>query len=65
MSNTDDARVEQGGDTPRLGFDCPNCGDTTVFDEGSSPEEIKNSIYECGGCGENILMNDYVGEQDE
>lgn len=45
-----------------LGFDCPNCGDTTVFDEGATVEDIKNSIYECGGCGENILMENYVGD---
>lgn len=46
-----------------LGFDCPNCGDTTVIEGNSDPEDIKNNIYECGGCGENILLDNYVGEK--
>ncbi|QLG62849.1 hypothetical protein [Halorarum salinum] len=42
-----------------LGFECPNCGDLTSFSEDADPEDIKNNIYECGGCGENILMDSY------
>lgn len=47
-----------------LGFDCPNCGETTVFEEGTQPEDIKHRIYKCDGCGENILMEDYVGSRE-
>ena len=43
-----------------LGTECPSCGELIVFSEDAEPEDIKNSIYECGGCGENILMENYV-----
>lgn len=46
-----------------FGFDCPNCGDTTVI-ESDDPDEVVNNIYECEGCGENILMENYVGDRE-
>lgn len=45
----------------QYGFDCPNCGDTTVVETENGPEALVNKIFECDGCGENILLNNYVG----
>ena len=47
-------------DRPDYAFDCPNCGETTGL-HCDDPEDLVNKIYECGGCGENVLMNNYVG----
>lgn len=56
MSDQDDSG------TPQVGFDCPACGDTTVI-ETEDPISLKNSIFECEGCGENVLLNNYRGEK--
>lgn len=50
--------------TPQVGFDCPGCGDTTVI-ETEDPESLENSIFRCDGCGENVLLDNYVGDRDE
>ena len=49
------------GDADQYGFDCPNCGDTTVIETENGPEALINRIYKCDGCGENILMSGYQG----
>lgn len=47
-------------DSLAFGFDCPNCGDTTAITDVDDPEDVAGNIYECEGCGENVLMRDYV-----
>jgi predicted SprT family Zn-dependent metalloprotease len=51
------------GDKNQFGFDCPNCGDTTVVHTDKSPDEFVNSIYRCGGCDEKILLDNYRNDR--
>lgn len=39
---------------PQLGFDCPNCGDTTVIE--GDRENIAGRVYRCEGCKKNVLV---------
>lgn len=51
--------------SPQYGFNCSNCGETNVVETDSDPETLENKIFECSGCGENIRLNNYVGDSDE
>lgn len=58
------SELDDGGDTQMIGFDCSCCGETTLVEIESEPEAIEGNIYECTGCGENILMDNYVGDRE-
>jgi len=42
--------------TATIGFDCPNCGDTTGFPDGADADEIRGNVFECDGCGASVLI---------
>jgi len=55
----DCAGVEQ------FGFDCPNCGATTVIETDNGPKSLKNKVFKCENCKGNIWISGYAEDLDE
>ena len=47
----------------QFGFNCPDCGNVNIIETENGPEGLKGRIYKCDCCGEDILLNRYVGTE--
>ncbi len=41
-----------------MAFNCPSCGETNPIK--GEPEQFKNRVFACEGCGENVLLEDHI-----